>query len=298
MKIILAPRTCFSNKTEKYNKGKQTNARKTSKRYTRQTFLSTEKVMVSLLTSGVKLLTLFGNSCCHSLLLPLLRWSRELLESSGLLWGSWLIFLVVYPDVWLKYNTLLLRACAVKAQKKRPTLAWKRTTSSLFVDSVRDTPGSSDPVPIAGNRRGVPGSSNSYRPRVTVAARYHIVAAQAVKGQFPSLVPRRQLSFQVWIRHEYVAISDWTSCCKREVLKQGWYESAVHPFRLLYQHSRSRPTRGQSARPKIPLATFSPSRGILKKYILCRHKIVNPPDGLKPCMPCRGKTYKIPLAFF
>ena len=57
-------------------------------------------------------------------------------------------------------------------------------------------------------------------------------------------------------------------------------------------------TRGQSARPKIHLGTFSPSRGILKKYILCRHKIVNPPEGLKPSMPCRGKTYKIPLAFF
>ena len=58
------------------------------------------------------------------------------------------------------------------------------------------------------------------------------------------------------------------------------------------------PPRGQSARPKIPLGTFSFSRGILKKYILCRHKIANPPEGLKPCMPCRGKTYKIPLAFF
>ena len=67
-------------------------------------------------------------------------------------------------------------------------------------------------------------------------------------------------------------------------------------------------TRGQSAHPKIPLEKFSPSggvssgilpsRGILKNIILCRHKTFNPPEGLIPCMPCRGKTYKIPLAFF
>ena len=57
-------------------------------------------------------------------------------------------------------------------------------------------------------------------------------------------------------------------------------------------------TRGQSASPRTPLGTLSPSRGILKKNILCRHKTVNPPEVLKPCMPCRGKTYKTPLAFF
>ena len=67
-------------------------------------------------------------------------------------------------------------------------------------------------------------------------------------------------------------------------------------------------TRGQSAHPKIPLKKFSPSggvssgilpsRGILKNIFLCRHKTFNPPEGLIPCMPCRGKTYKIPLAFF
>ena len=69
-----------------------------------------------------------------------------------------------------------------------------------------------------------------------------------------------------------------------------------------------RHTRGQSAHPKIPLEKFSPSggvssgilpsRGILKNIILCRHKTFNPPEGLIPCMPCRGKTYKIPLALF
>ena len=67
-------------------------------------------------------------------------------------------------------------------------------------------------------------------------------------------------------------------------------------------------TRGQSTHTKIPLEKFSPSggvssgilhsRGILKNIILCRHKTFNPPEGLIPCMPCRGKTYKIPLAFF
>ena len=53
-------------------------------------------------------------------------------------------------------------------------------------------------------------------------------------------------------------------------------------------------TRGQSAHPKTSLGIFPPSRVILKEIILCRHKIVNPPEGLKPC---RGKTYKIPLTF-
>ena len=71
---------------------------------------------------------------------------------------------------------------------------------------------------------------------------------------------------------------------------------------------KTRHTRGQSAHPKISLEKFSPSggvssgtlpsRGILKNVILCRHKTFNPPEGLIPCMPCRGKTYKIPLAFF
>ena len=49
-----------------------------------------------------------------SLLLLLLRWSRELLTNSGLLCTSGSFFLVVYPDVWLmKQKTLLLGACAI-----------------------------------------------------------------------------------------------------------------------------------------------------------------------------------------
>ena len=36
-------------------------------------------------------------------------------------------------------------------------------------------------------------------------------------------------------------------------------------------------TRGQSARPKIPLGTFSPSRGILKEYILCSTRLLTLP---------------------
>ena len=84
---------------------------------------------------------------------------------------------------------------------------------------------------------------------------------------------------------------------------------AVKHFKIKCRRSCiRRNTRGQSAHPKIPLEKFSPSggvpsgilpsRGILKNIILCRHKTFNPPEGLIPCMPCRGKTYKIPLAFF
>ena len=63
---------------------KRESTRKTNKQYTRQDIPLDRKVMVSLLTSGIKLLTLLGSPCCRPLLLPLLRWSRKLLASSGL----------------------------------------------------------------------------------------------------------------------------------------------------------------------------------------------------------------------
>ena len=90
----------------------------------------------------------------------------------------------------------------------------------------------------------------------------------------------------------------WCICAAISVGSQG----------MVARFARKHFTRGQSAHPKIPLEKFSPSggvssgilpsRGILKNIILCRHKTFNPPEGLIPCMPCRGKTYKIPLAFF
>ena len=104
----------------------------------------------------------------------------------------------------------------------------------------------------------------------------------------------------------------WCPCMAINVSVQ--YDGGFLPDIVLltqcYYHRETRlnATRGQSAHLKIPLETFSPSggvssgilpsRGILKNIILCRHKTFNPPEGLIPCMPCRGKTYKIPLAFF
>ena len=81
--------------TKTYSKRKQTDTRKTSKQCTRQDISLYRKVVISLLTSGVKLCAMLGSPCCHPLLLPLLRWSRELLASSGLLWSSFVV--VVYP---------------------------------------------------------------------------------------------------------------------------------------------------------------------------------------------------------
>ena len=50
----------------------------------------------------------------HLLLLPLLRWSRNLFASSGLCVGKSCCFVVVYPGVCLKQNsgTLLNETCA------------------------------------------------------------------------------------------------------------------------------------------------------------------------------------------
>ena len=91
--------------------------KKTNKQYTRQDIRLDIRVMVSLSTSGVKLLTLLGNQLCHpSLLLPLIRSSRDLLASSCLL-GSSYFFFVVYPDVWSKKTTLLPRACVPDIQR-------------------------------------------------------------------------------------------------------------------------------------------------------------------------------------
>ena len=86
--------------------------------------------------------------------------------------------------------------------------------------SARDIPGSSDPVPIAGDRRSVPGSSDP----VSTAGSHRGDGSYCDGGadferQFPTLVARRQLSF----KPEFVgsmSISDCTAC-RREVLKQG-----------------------------------------------------------------------------
>ena len=66
----------LSDKTKKCIKRKQRNTIETSKQYTRQDVPLDRKIMVSLLTSGVKLLALLGSPCCHPSLLPLLRQRR------------------------------------------------------------------------------------------------------------------------------------------------------------------------------------------------------------------------------
>ena len=63
--------------------------------------------------SRIELLLLLSRSCLS--LLPAIRQSRKLLASAGLYFRSCCFVVVVYPDVWSKQNTLLLRACAVEA---------------------------------------------------------------------------------------------------------------------------------------------------------------------------------------
>ena len=138
------------------------------------------KVIISLLTSGVKLLALLGSPCCVILcccrfLVGLANSSQaasccEVVASSS---SS------THPQ-WLEEGTFLSSPLTELAiLRVHPTPYRSRATVAAF--RVPPTP---------------------YRPRVTVAAMYHIAAAaQAVKRQFPSLVPRRQLSFRVRIRH-------------------------------------------------------------------------------------------------
>ena len=63
--------------------------------------------------SWVELLALLSRSCLS--LLPANRQSRKLLASARLYFRSCCFVIVVYPDVWLEQNTLLLGACTVEA---------------------------------------------------------------------------------------------------------------------------------------------------------------------------------------
>ena len=109
-------------KTDKHNK--------TSKQYTRQDNRLDIRVMVSPSTPGIKLPAFLGSPFCHPLLLQLIRWSRELLSSSGLLESSYFFF-VVYPDVWLKKTTLLPRACVPDIQRNIHTSLKRENSFSL-----------------------------------------------------------------------------------------------------------------------------------------------------------------------
>ena len=177
---------------KKYNKKKQTNTTKTSKQCTRQDIPLYKKVMISLLTYGVKLLALLGSPCCHSLLLPLLRWPRELLASSCLLWSSCFVVVVYSTSGWNGIPSCS-GLCSWSVQNHPHWLEKGNFLSSpltkLAILRVHPTPYQS--------RATIRVPPTPYRPRVTVAAIDHIAAtAQAVKEQFPSLVARRQLSFQ------------------------------------------------------------------------------------------------------
>ena len=69
----------------------------------------------------------------------------------------------------MKQNILLLGAFVQFERKKPSELVSRGKSPSSSVDvSNRDTPGPSDPVPIAGDRGGVPGSSEP----VSTAARH------------------------------------------------------------------------------------------------------------------------------
>ena len=70
-----------------------------------------------------------------------------------------------------------------------------------------------------------------------------------MKVEFPFSISRRQLSIQVFAPPGYGATSDCIALCKK-VKKQGRYENAVHPFRLLSRFCRSQPLASRSSAPR------------------------------------------------
>ena len=141
-KNYLASSICFENlqKIQRRQRDRQTH-KITSKQYTRQDNRLDIRVMVSPSTSGIKLPAFLHSPFCHPLLLPFIRWSRELLSSSGLLESS-CFFFVVYPDVWLEKTTLLPRACVPDIQRnihtglKRETSFFLRILGSRYIGFI------------------------------------------------------------------------------------------------------------------------------------------------------------------
>ena len=80
--------------------------------------------MVSLLTYPVKLLALLGSPSCRPLPPPLLRWSRELLASSGLLCRSRTV--VVHSDVWLMKIMISSWSGLVQLKRKKTSILVSR----------------------------------------------------------------------------------------------------------------------------------------------------------------------------
>ena len=226
--MILASRTCFSDKTGKIQQEK--NTRHTDKgKYSGIRFR--QKVKYPPSPPGVELLALLSRSRLS--LLSANRQSCKLLARDGLYFWSCCFVAVVYPDAWLKQNngTLQVQTCTdvqktiLTGLEEENMFSSPLTESQLAILRVHLTLYRSRATVAAFRVPPTP-----YRPRVTVAAMDKVVAvAQAVKGQVPFWVTRRQLSFQAWIRREYRAISDWSACC-RKVMKQGCYESVCIHF--------------------------------------------------------------------
>ena len=62
-------------------------------------------------------------------------------------------------------------------------------------------------------------------------------------------------------------------------MKQGWYESAVHSFQLLYQYSQRRPLASRLSAPRTSTNdAFSPSRCVVASFLIrihsCRRQLV------------------------
>ena len=104
--------------------------------------------------SWVKLLGLLATPCCQSSLLPVLRQSRKLLASGGLRCSC---FFGAYPDMLEMVNLPHSPdPCTVNTQKTID-IGLKRKSSLQLRCLLRHicvTPGSSNPVPAAGDHRG------------------------------------------------------------------------------------------------------------------------------------------------
>ena len=158
----------FADKTGKIHKQKadKTQGEKQAQQYTRQTFIYFQKsngFIIDLPRSNCLLCSAEAVSRCCRPIGSLANSSRapactfEVVDSS------------LSPTPTSDLNRKHSCSVPVKLKCKKPSIPVSREISpSSSIDvSTRDAPGPSDPVPIAGNRRGVPGSPDP----VSTAAR-------------------------------------------------------------------------------------------------------------------------------
>ena len=124
--------------------------------------------------------------------------------------------------------------------------------SSFLVDvSTRDTPGSSDSVPIAGDRRGVPGS---FDPVSTAARRgngSHCGGAGCER--MISILSRSTSTFISSVNSSGVCGRlEFDIFCRRTGLERGCCENVFHPSRLPSQYGQSRTF---ASKPFVPRAS-------------------------------------------